>query len=111
MGYLAPKRCVGEGRMSLLGVCALVLSGFVLLYIVKFWVFRRPQPKSKLVSLVGEGTIPESVEGAHETSERWCIIGAGFSGLTMASKFQQENVPFTIFERESSLGGNWNVGV
>ena len=44
-------------------------------------------------------------------SERWCIIGAGFSGLTMAATLQQHRIPFTILEREESLGGNWTYGV
>lgn len=43
-------------------------------------------------------------------SERWCIIGAGFSGLIMASALQQRKVPFTIYEKYSKIGGNWVQG-
>jgi len=42
---------------------------------------------------------------------RWCVIGAGFAGLAMASELQRRGVPFTVLEQERALGGNWHSGV
>ena len=47
---------------------------------------------------------------SEEDSDRWCIIGAGFAGLSMGSTFQQKGVPFTIYERDTQIGGNWQQG-
>ncbi len=44
------------------------------------------------------------------TSDRFCILGAGTSGLTVAKNFLQANIPFDCLEREDDLGGNWNYG-
>lgn len=35
------------------------------------------------------------------------IIGAGFSGLTMAARLTEAGVPFVILEKETDLGGVW----
>jgi 4-hydroxyacetophenone monooxygenase len=37
------------------------------------------------------------------------IIGAGMSGLLMAYRLQQAQVPFTVVEKESDVGGTWLV--
>jgi cation diffusion facilitator CzcD-associated flavoprotein CzcO len=37
----------------------------------------------------------------------YVIIGAGVAGLTSARYLKQVDIPFTIFERESDLGGQW----
>ena len=44
------------------------------------------------------------------TSHRFCILGAGTSGLTVAKNFLQEGISFDCLEREDDLGGNWNFG-
>jgi len=44
------------------------------------------------------------------TADRFCILGAGTSGLAVAKNFLQGNLPFDCLEREDDLGGNWNFG-
>jgi cation diffusion facilitator CzcD-associated flavoprotein CzcO len=44
------------------------------------------------------------------TAEKFCIIGAGSSGLAAAKNFLQARIPFDCLEREDDLGGNWNFG-
>ncbi|MCA9220483.1 MAG: NAD(P)-binding domain-containing protein [Planctomycetales bacterium] len=41
---------------------------------------------------------------------KFCLIGAGPSGLTVAKNFQQSQIPFDCFEREDDVGGNWYFG-
>jgi hypothetical protein len=41
-------------------------------------------------------------------SERYCIIGAGASGLAVAKIFVQRGIPFDLLEREADIGGLWN---
>lgn len=43
-------------------------------------------------------------------TEKFCIIGAGASGLTTAKNFAERGVPFDCLEREDDVGGNWNYG-
>ena len=65
---------------------------------------------------LNEYTIPLNKEYAYTPRRlRVVTIGAGFSGLIMAHKFQhrfpemQEFVDHTIYERNSQLGGTWLV--
>ncbi len=44
------------------------------------------------------------------SADRFCILGAGTSGLTVAKNFLQGGIPFDCLEREDDLGGNWNFG-
>ncbi len=39
---------------------------------------------------------------------KYCIIGAGASGLAVAKNFRQRGIPFDCIERESEVGGLWN---
>jgi hypothetical protein len=43
-------------------------------------------------------------------SDKYCIIGAGASGLAVAKNFMQRGIPFDCLEREADLGGLWNIG-
>jgi thioredoxin reductase len=43
-------------------------------------------------------------------NDRYCIIGAGASGLAIAKNFKQRGIPFDCLEREADLGGLWNIG-
>jgi cation diffusion facilitator CzcD-associated flavoprotein CzcO len=43
-------------------------------------------------------------------TEKFCIVGAGASGLAVAKNFAQRGIPFDCFEREDDVGGNWNYG-
>jgi cation diffusion facilitator CzcD-associated flavoprotein CzcO len=39
---------------------------------------------------------------------RFCIIGAGACGLTVAKNFAERGIPFDCFEALSDIGGIWN---
>jgi len=41
-------------------------------------------------------------------TDRYCVIGAGASGLAVAKTFMERGIPFDCFERESDIGGLWN---
>lgn len=42
-------------------------------------------------------------------SDRYCIIGAGPSGLATARAFAQAGIPFDILERHRDVGGIWDM--
>jgi hypothetical protein len=42
-------------------------------------------------------------------NQKYCIIGAGASGLAIAKNFKQRGIPFDCLEREADLGGLWNI--
>ena len=42
-------------------------------------------------------------------SDRYCIIGAGPSGLATARAFAQAKIPFDILERHGDVGGIWDM--
>ena len=44
-----------------------------------------------------------------DRSLRYCIIGAGASGLAVAKNFAQRGIPFDCLEREQDIGGLWNI--
>ena len=44
-----------------------------------------------------------------DSSHRYCIIGAGASGLAVAKTFVQRGIPFDCLEREQDIGGLWNI--
>lgn len=44
------------------------------------------------------------------TSDRYCILGAGTSGLAVAKNFMGAGIPFDCLEREDDIGGNWYFG-
>jgi hypothetical protein len=43
------------------------------------------------------------------TAGKFCILGAGSSGLTVAKNFQDRGISFDCLERESDIGGSWNI--
>lgn len=45
-----------------------------------------------------------------DDTSKYCIIGAGSSGLTAAKNLKQLGIPYDIFEREDGIGGNWYYG-
>ena len=45
------------------------------------------------------------------TAEKFCIIGAGFSGLGVAAAMTRARIPFDIIEASDDVGGNWYHGV
>jgi hypothetical protein len=44
------------------------------------------------------------------TADKYCIIGAGSSGLTAAKNLLAAGIPFDCLEREDDVGGNWHYG-
>jgi len=44
------------------------------------------------------------------SADRFCILGAGSSGLAVAKNFKQAGIPFDCLEREDDIGGNWYFG-
>jgi cation diffusion facilitator CzcD-associated flavoprotein CzcO len=42
-------------------------------------------------------------------SKKFCIIGAGASGLAVAKNFKLRGIPFDCLEREPDIGGLWNI--
>lgn len=45
----------------------------------------------------------------NQQSFRYCIVGAGPAGLSLARVFLQKGIEFDIFERHSDLGGIWDL--
>lgn len=41
--------------------------------------------------------------------ERFCIIGAGPSGLASARAFKDAGIPFDLLDRHRDIGGIWNI--
>jgi cation diffusion facilitator CzcD-associated flavoprotein CzcO len=49
--------------------------------------------------------------GRVETNEgKFCIVGAGSSGLAVAKNFLASGIAFDCLEREDDVGGNWYYG-
>lgn len=44
------------------------------------------------------------------TDNRFCVIGAGTSGLAVVKNFLQSGIPVDCLEREDTIGGNWCYG-
>lgn len=45
-----------------------------------------------------------------DRSDRYCIVGAGSSGITAGKALKEAGIPFEIIEREDEVGGNWYYG-
>jgi len=45
-----------------------------------------------------------------DCSDRYCVVGAGPSGLAAAKNFRQQGVLVECFEREDDVGGTWYYG-
>jgi Flavin-binding monooxygenase-like len=43
-----------------------------------------------------------------ETKSKFCVVGAGASGLAVAKNFKLNDIAFDCLEREPDLGGLWN---
>jgi len=43
------------------------------------------------------------------TLDRFCIVGAGSSGLAAARRFAEAGIAFDCLEQEADLGGNWRI--
>ena len=41
---------------------------------------------------------------------KYCIVGAGSSGLAAAKNLKQHGIPFDVLEAEDDVGGNWYYG-
>lgn len=45
-----------------------------------------------------------------DRTDRFCIIGAGSSGLTAAKNLREQGLACDVLEREDDVGGNWYFG-
>jgi dimethylaniline monooxygenase (N-oxide forming) len=50
-----------------------------------------------------------SAQMAEPDPDKYCIIGAGPSGLAAAKTFLERGIPFDCLEREADIGGLWNI--
>ena len=48
---------------------------------------------------------PPGGEGREQMDPRVVVVGGGITGLAAAYRLQERGVPFTVLEREASLGG------
>lgn len=47
---------------------------------------------------------------ASDRSDRYCVIGAGSSGLAAAKNLRQRGIAVDVLERNDQIGGNWCYG-
>lgn len=45
-----------------------------------------------------------------EYASRYCVVGAGTSGLTAAKNLKQRGIDCDVFEKNDDVGGNWYYG-
>lgn len=53
---------------------------------------------------------PEPSGAAMADGDRWCVIGAGPSGLAALKNLLAAGIDAECLEREDGVGGNWNYG-
>src|SRR5215469_17014132 len=63
--------------------------------------YRTPQKRGTAMGHPSSGT---------SDLDRYCIIGAGSSGLTAAKNLKDAGIAYDMFEREDGVGGNWYFG-
>jgi cation diffusion facilitator CzcD-associated flavoprotein CzcO len=59
---------------------------------------------------VTENLVLQSGAAVRQYDDRFCILGAGSSGLAVAKNFLAAGIPFDCLEREDDVGGNWYFG-
>ncbi|MGR9108696.1 MAG: NAD(P)-binding protein, partial [Gammaproteobacteria bacterium] len=47
---------------------------------------------------------------SESVTARYCVIGAGASGLAVAKNFKEQGLDFDVFERHAEVGGLWGYG-
>ncbi|MCI0654255.1 MAG: NAD(P)-binding protein, partial [Methylococcaceae bacterium] len=47
---------------------------------------------------------------SEQGTARYCVIGAGASGLAVAKNFREQGLAFDVFDRHSDVGGLWGYG-
>ncbi len=50
-----------------------------------------------------------TIQEVEELSSRYCIVGAGPAGLSMAAELRKRDIPYDHFERHSRVGGIWDL--
>lgn len=61
-------------------------------------------------SITSSAHSPRAATSTRDTSDRFCVIGAGTSGLAVVKNFTDEGIPVDCLERHHTLGGNWCYG-
>jgi cation diffusion facilitator CzcD-associated flavoprotein CzcO len=57
-----------------------------------------------------DATARSSVNPEDAYAHKFCILGAGSSGLTVLKNLHQAGIPCDCLEREDEVGGNWYYG-
>jgi hypothetical protein len=60
------------------------------------------------MALMNGPTPDGSPANVDDRRDRFCIVGAGSSGLAAAKSFAAAGIPFDCLERQDDIGGNWN---
>ena len=68
----------------------------------------KPAVYAKLASSQLRGTQTRTVTNV-DYSSRYCIVGAGPSGLVISRALTREGVPFDWFERHTDVAGIWDI--
>eukprot|EP01130_Rhizamoeba_saxonica_P008576 TRINITY_DN3470_c0_g1_i2.p1 TRINITY_DN3470_c0_g1~~TRINITY_DN3470_c0_g1_i2.p1 ORF type:complete len:452 (-),score=71.09 TRINITY_DN3470_c0_g1_i2:20-1297(-) len=53
----------------------------------------------------------ESNHGLVNSTGKYLIVGAGFTGLSVAASFERRNISYDLIEKNPQIGGNWFNGV
>jgi Flavin-binding monooxygenase-like len=53
--------------------------------------------------------VDQTYSNDSDYNRKYCIIGAGASGLAVAKNFVVAGIPFDVLEREPDIGGLWNI--
>ncbi len=69
-----------------------------------------PASRSAAVDSVASGSAASAYEGDAAYAHKFCILGAGTSGLTVLKNFKELGIACDCLERADDLGGNWYYG-
>lgn len=69
----------------------------------------RPARAPGTSGAVRAADVPPDEPAALDRADRYCIIGAGPSGLAAARAFAEAGIPFEVVERAADVGGIWDM--
>jgi ribulose 1,5-bisphosphate synthetase/thiazole synthase len=94
----------------------LVLGIFIVFLVLYYHIWRESDP-SKIPLHEYETRSKEEIQNESDSwnevphGKKFCVIGAGFCGLGIASALKRHKIPFDVIEASSNIGGNWCHGV